>query len=179
MKFVRSIISTCVLLLVAQTTAAFEIPGVPESRWFNAERKFARTALAGTDADLLIVPVQGGKNSFDQIERSLITRFVADRIMRSTDLSVPNPTYVFREFGSHRLTYPEEDVHSLAAYVQSEQILQMHAKHDREGKFEFVVTLVKTTDPATTRTKTWSQLEYSDASPPFVAILACTRSPIA
>ena len=170
MKFVRSIISTVVLLLAAQTTAAFEIPDVPDSKWINAERKYARIALAGIDADLLIVPVQGGENSFDPIERSLITRFVADRVIQSTDILVPNPTFVFRELGSHRSIYPEDDIRSLATYVRSPEVMELHAEHDRNGRFEFVVTLVNTTDGATKRTKTWPKLEYSDASPPFVAI---------
>lgn len=170
MKLLQVAISLIALLAFSFPVMADEEQSVPESRWINAERLVARSALQDISVDVLVVPLQGGVNSFDPIERSLVTRLIVDRIMQSTNLLVPNPTFVFRELGSHRSTYPPEDIRSLATHVNAQEILELYANHDREGRFEFVATLVDGTDGSLKRTRTWSNLEYSDYQPPYIAI---------
>lgn len=146
----------------------------PASNWLSNERSIAESSLRSVDVDLLILPVQGDKNAFDPIERSLISRLVSDRIAQSAENAVANPTFVLRYIGSHRSTFPTDDVQALARLTRAERILVLNAEHDRDGQWELSASLNDTYSESTIDTKTWSNLSYDDSEPPsasFVAIL--------
>jgi len=146
----------------------------PASNWLSNERSIAESSLRNVDVDLLILPVQGDKNAFDPIERSLISRLVSDRIAQSAENAVANFTFVLRYLGSHRSTFPTDDVQALARLTRADRILVLHAEHDRDGQWELSASLNDTYSESTIDTKTWSNLSYDDSVPPsasFTAIL--------
>ncbi len=127
-------------------------------------------AIRDIDFDLLVLPVQGGENSFDPIGRSLITRLIADRLITGANLQAPNPTYVFRVLGSHRSTYPQRDIERLVERLSPKQIVELHANHNRSGQFDLVVSVLDGQSRAVQRSKTWPQLRFSDTKPPSVVV---------
>lgn len=144
----------------------------PTSSWLNNEKGIAESALKNVDVDLLILPVQGDKNAFDLIERSLISRLVSDRLLQATEISVPNPTFVLRYLGSYRSTFPTDDVQVLARLLHAERILVLQAEHDRDGHWDLRATLNDAAGGSVVDSRTWSNLSYDDLLPPSVAFAA-------
>ena len=170
---IRSILLLLLTLVAAEMVFASEFDvKVSDSRWLESEQLFAYRAIRKTDFDLLILPVQGEENSFDPVGRSLITRLIADRIITGANLSVPNPTYVFRVLGSHRSTYSEDDIGYLVDRVAPREIVELHANHNRSGRFDLVVSVIDGPSRTMQRSRSWSDLEFSDAKPPSVVIKA-------
>lgn len=141
----------------------------PPSRWKEREKEIALVGLEYGNSSLLISPVQGGQNPFDPIERSLLTRLISDRISTTTDVTVSNPTFVFRYLGSHRPTYPLDDLMELAASTKAEEILLLSAGHDENSHFDFQASLVSKRTKEILKTRLWPGLSYSDSAPPAVA----------
>ena len=144
----------------------------PASNWLSNEKRIAASALGDVDIDLLVLPVQGDKNAFDLIERSLISRLASDRISQSAQIAVANPTFVLRYLGSHLSTFPTDDVRALARHTGAERILAMHAQHDRQGQWELIVSLEDTYKGTTIDARTWSNLRYDDSMPPSASVVA-------
>jgi len=141
-----------------------------ESQWLESEQKTSMRAFRNTDFDLLVLPVQGGENSFDPIGRSLITRLIADRLITGANLQVPNPTYVFRVLGSHRSTYPQKDIERLIERLSPKQVVELHANHNRSEQFDLVVSVLDGQSRAVQRSKTWPQLKFSNTKPPSIVV---------
>ena len=164
-------IATCISQPALATTT-LPIPAPPKSMWMHTERVFAEKQLREVTVDVLVVPVQGGDNSFDPVERSLITRLMVDRLIESTDLDVPNPTPVFQILGAHRAAYPRSDVCSLASKVQADHILEVHANYDTSNEFSLKAILLDGECNSEVREQSWSELGFSDSSPPSISVQA-------
>ena len=141
-----------------------------ESKWIVNRKNAAMLALEAAAPRLLVLPVHGGKNAFDPIERTLITRLISDRIGRTADWSVANPNLVSQFFGLHAPKYDTAEIIKLAKSTGSQNVLVLQAEHNRDGRFELRLSLIYASDWTTVRSKSWSGLEYSDSSPPSVAI---------
>ncbi|MCH9696463.1 MAG: hypothetical protein K0U72_18245 [Gammaproteobacteria bacterium] len=167
----KSLALTLVALTLTQAVGATELDvSLPDSSWLELDQQMAMRAIRKTEFDLLVLPTQGGENSFDPIGRSLITRLIADRLIRESKLQIPNPTHVFRVLGSHRSTYPDEVIEHLVRSLSPREILEVHANHDRSGRFDLVISVLDGPSRTIQRTKTWSGLEFSDVKPPSVVV---------
>ena len=169
MRHTRLGLSLAALFMSALAAAATR-GELANSPWIASQRLEADKTLGSTAADLLVVPVQCDKEGFDPIERSLITRLVSDRLVRTAGILVPNPTVVFREFGAFRSVYPQEDIDDLANSVHATQALELHACHGQNGRFEFSAILRQEPGSSVLRSKTWQDLKFDDETPPSLAI---------
>ncbi len=147
-----------------------EVWDASESEWRRSEHRAAKSVIQRTNADLLILPVHGRENAFDPVERSLMSRLIADRVQRDAGWRVLDPSQVLRYLGSHKTYYSGESVMALADLARSETILALEARHDRRGTWELTATLISGQDASTIEQKTWSDLEYSHKYPPSIAI---------
>jgi len=140
------------------------------SAWIAKQRGAALNTLSRTDVGLLVLPVQGDKNAFDPIERSLLARYVADRIETGTSLSIADPSAVFRFLGRHNSLFSREDVLKLVDVTRAERVLELHASHDRRGMWRLDATVWSVGSDDDGVAKAWESLHFGDASPPSVSI---------
>lgn len=175
MNFARMVFSVVVVLIASYSAAAPKswLPTdwvAPNSKWLDSERASARSALGSLGTELLILPVQGGENTFDPRERHLITRLISDRVIAATNVLTPNPTSVIRELGSYRSTFPQDDIRSLARYLRAVEILAIYANHDGGGNFDIRAEVTNAGSGKLIREKVWAKLEFSDSEPPSVQV---------
>ena len=142
----------------------------PKSNWRENERRIAGDVLRFGVSNILVTPVQAGENSFDPIERSLLTRLISDGVFNSTDTHVSNPTFVSQYLGRHRANFSVTELIDLGGVVRAENILILNANHNNNGSFEIGASLIRRSDGTELRAAVWSNLKYSDTNPPFVAI---------
>jgi|GEM_PF-3497532 len=142
----------------------------PQSAWLQHERQVAESILASSEVDLLIVPVQGDKNAFDPIERSLITRLVSQSLADEKSFVVANPSTVMRYFGMNRSQYPIEEVNTLARKVRARIVLVMESEHDRNGRWYLKATKYNSYENKITGSRVWTDLSYSAEYPPVFSV---------
>lgn len=138
----------------------------PLSSWLNNERRIAETYLRGARVSLLILPVQGDKNAFDPVERSLIARLLGDNIAQLGPNYVANANAVLQFLGTHRSTYSAADIRRLATIVRAEKILFLWAEHDRINQWNLTATLKTSDDASLDESRTWTNLRFSDSLTP-------------
>ncbi len=74
--------------------------GVPAvSGWIEGEKTLFRAVLEAHRYDVLVLPMQVDGASFDRAARSLMTRYLAQRVAERTGQRLPDPTLVARAFG--------------------------------------------------------------------------------
>ncbi|MDH4226811.1 MAG: hypothetical protein OEV59_03520 [Deltaproteobacteria bacterium] len=114
--------------------------------WITSEKNLYTKLLKNSGPyDILIVPVQVRSHAFDITERSLMTRYLADRISKTTNLKLPNPTYVARALGERFRTFKDADIIKLADAMGVKTVVKTYAGHNREEKMNIDV-LVMTRD---------------------------------
>lgn len=147
---------------------------VPESSWLINERRLALRLMGPQKVSLLIVPVQGDKNAFDPVERSLITRHLSGRLEQLGVSYVADASRVLQYFGTNRPSFLPSDIRRLATMLNAEKILVLRAEHDRSSRWTLSATLKATDGLAQDQTRTWTDLTFSDANMPsasFVEII--------
>ncbi len=149
---------------------AVDFKNIPESGWLSNERTTALKYLTRADVSLLIAPVQGDKNAFDPVERSLITRLLSDHIAQLDPNYVADPGAVLQYLGTHRSTHSLIDIRTLANRVRAEKILVLRAEHDRDGRWSLSATLISTAG-TDIETETWADLTFSDSTPPSASFM--------
>lgn len=137
----------------------------PNSNWLANERAIAEASLRRVDVALLVLPVQGDKNAFDPIERSLISRIVGHRIGEA-DVAIANPGMVIKYLGLNRALYPDAEIQDLVKIVNAERILVLTAQHDRHSLWTLSGDVIDAKTQQLVRSKKWQDLPFSDDKPP-------------
>ena len=117
--------------------------GIGESRWQEHEKSLASSALAGSRADILVVPCQIENHGLDATSRSLITLSLAYRIANGTNLTVADPVLVGRALGEVGRSYSDDAVLQLASRLHVERVIVCRIGHDNAGRFSMQFDLVK------------------------------------
>lgn len=137
----------------------------PASNWLNTEKNRAASTLSAVDVTLLVLPIQSDVNAFDTIERSLMSRLISDRIAQDDDNTVANPTSVLRYLGTHRSTYPMDEIVALAKLTNADKILSIRTEHDRQGRWQLKASLHDSEYREMSAAEGWAELSYSDIEP--------------
>ncbi len=169
-SFWRQVIATALLVFAACGSAYSNDWVPPESTWIETKKSAAHRVLRRTNPQIIISPVQGGIDTFDPTEKSLITFLISDHVSRYTNLTVANPNLVVDSLGLHKLVYEDADLKELANVAGAGTLLAMSATHDRNGNFDLTLTLFDVASWSPVRSKTWSQLHYDDLAPPYLAV---------
>ena len=140
------------------------------SDWLLTERNTASNTLRGRRADILVTPVQGGENTFDAIERSLITHLITDAIANSTSSVVANSSFVIRYLGLNRYHYSQDEINEIANASGANSIVTIQASYEEIGSFTLTANVIDKVRQSTVRSREWTNLSFSDDEPPVVAI---------
>lgn len=136
------------------------------SEWLRHRSNAAAKLIELADADLLILPVQGPSPTLAPSERSILGLMVADRVMRSADISVASPVAVWRYVGGHRRSIPLKEIAYLARISRAERVVGLYARYRRGGTFDFRAEVL---DPATGEVleeRSWKGFTASDTALP-------------
>lgn len=144
----------------------------PPSNWLRGESELAKQSLENTDIELLIVPVQGDKNAFDPVERSLITRMISQSVADETEFAVANPSAVLRYLGTNRSQFPTANVAELARYTGAKAVMTLTAEHDRNSRWTLEATKHDPQIGKVLATKSWQNLSFSPENPPIESVVA-------
>jgi hypothetical protein len=115
-------IATLVAVLLGVIAYADRRVGLPlpeatppaASNWLGREKSLFREVLAGHQYDVVVLPVQVEEPSFDRIERSLMTRYLSQRIEERTGSRLPDPTLLARALGARERQLDLKDALALS-----------------------------------------------------------------
>ncbi len=114
---------------------------VRESAWIAAEQEMFSTPLSKQRFDVLVVPVQVQDNAFDHIERSLMTKYLVQRIRSTTNLRVPDPDAVERSLGWGLRTFSQQRIYDLANATGVNKLIRIYAGHNRDMKMRLTAVI--------------------------------------
>lgn len=174
MKRITFLLLTAVMVSGNVATAADDslaVPAVIESKWLQHEQELYTTLLTKERYDVLVVPFQVSNHGFDTVSRSLMTRFLVDRIERTTDQRLPNPTLVERSLGKYARTFDPSAVYQLANALEVHTIIWGYTGHDNQRTAHVRLEIQKggrgQLDENTPKTdKTWPSIAFSDRDLP-------------
>ncbi len=160
---------------VGQDVAASERGGEAPARsdWIESEKTLYRAVLkAAPPCDVLVVPIQVQGYAVDRPGRSLMTRYLSERIARTTGASVANPTLVSRALGETARTFRDDDVRGVAEDLKARVIVRGFAGHGRNEKMRVTVQFQQRTGDRVlgrqwkTTVAEWRDIPFSDERPP-------------
>ena len=154
--------------------ATSKYPHWKPSEWVDRESRLANFRLRNSPCDVLIPPFQPQGKSFDIVERSLMARFLADRVSLAGK-AVPDPGLVEAALGyGHRL-YDRDRGHELATSLGCKSILWGYAGYADAYDAVFTVrhqsinSKTKADSSSVLSHKTWENVAFSDELLPSVA----------
>lgn len=98
------------------------------SAWQESEKKFFNGILKTGQYDVLLVPCQVQDYAIDRIGRSLMTRYLHERLA-STNRRLPDPTLVARALGEMARTYDLQEIYQLANALHVKQLIIPYVGH--------------------------------------------------
>jgi hypothetical protein len=144
----------------------------PRSDWLESRKALYGSLLRTSGYDVLIVPFEVRGNAVDRPARSLMTRYLDDRIRRSTELKLPSATLVSRALGETARTFDEKEVYRLADDLKVKYLLRCYVGHDMDLKMDIEIQIRErqadgalSPQGSTTRIA-WSGIAFSDERPP-------------
>jgi len=146
----------------------------PRSEWIESRKTVCSELLKQNAYDVLIVPFQVQGYAVDRIGRSLMTRYLAERIAGSTDLRTPDPTLVARALGEDARIIDEDEIYRLANELKVRFLIRGSVGHDRDEKLKVTLLVQEsdgrkfTSDSKATRLD-WRDIQFSDEKPPEAA----------
>jgi hypothetical protein len=150
---------------------------IPKSDWIESEKTMYRDLLKKYSYDLLIVPFQVQGYAIDRVGRSLMTRYLHNRIALS-HAKVPNMTMVSRALGDNSRTLDENEIYQLANDLGVRVLIKGYVGHNRDEKL-LITILVQTREGNSAfspETKTialhWEGISFSDENPPSAVFLS-------
>ena len=160
------------IVRTAAPAPVFDRYSIGTSRWVVQEKERATAALSRRPVDVLVAPFRTDGDSFDAVERSLMTRAVAERVRAGEQRSVADPTLVEQALGSPARFVPDADVFALADRLQATTVVLGSLGHDNSGKFHVRVESVSRggSPVAVTNRRTLLDLRaipFDDTRPPF------------
>jgi hypothetical protein len=146
----------------------------PRSEWIESRKVLYAELLKGNAYDVLIVPFQVRGYAVDRVGRSLMTRYLADRIAGSTALRTPDPTLVARALGEDARIMDEDGIFRLANELKVRFLIRGSVGHDRDEKLRLTLLVQEAdngrfaADSKSTRLD-WRDIPFSDEHPPEAA----------
>jgi hypothetical protein len=123
-------------------------PSSLPSPWADSEKARYRALLKqGTIYDVLVVPFQVQGYAIDRPGRSLMTRYLIDRIERTTGSRVPSHALVSKALGESMRTYSDSVINSLANDLNVKVLIKGYVGHHHDEKMK-VTLLVQVRDQA-------------------------------
>jgi hypothetical protein len=115
------------------------------STWTDSEKARYRTLLKQGTYDVLVVPFQVQGYAIDRPGRSLMTRYLIQRIERTTNSKFPSHTLISRALGESARTYSDSEIYSLANDLNVKVLIKGYVGHHRDEKMN-VTLLVQIRD---------------------------------
>jgi hypothetical protein len=143
----------------------------PKSEWIESRKALFRDVLKHDSYDILIAPFQVQGYAVDRAGRSLMARYLADRIAGATNLRTPDPTLVARALGEDARTIDEEEIYRLANDLKVRILVRCSVGHDRDEKLKLTMLVQQSegdrysADTKATRFD-WKDVPFSDEHPP-------------
>lgn len=141
----------------------------------ESQKALSRSLLRTSTYDVLIVPFEVRGNAVDRPARSLMTRYLDDRLCRTTGLRLPSATLVSRALGETARTFDEKEVYRLADDLKVKHVLRGYVSHDLDLKMDIEIQIRErqadgalSPQGSTTRIA-WSGIAFSDERPPEAA----------
>ncbi len=122
-------------------------PSTLPSPWVDAEKARYRSLLKQGRYDVLVVPFQVQGYAIDRPGRSLMTRYLIDRIERTTGSRVPSLTLVSKALGESMRRHGDSEISSLANDLNIKVLIKGYVGHHRDEKMK-VTLFVQVRDQA-------------------------------
>lgn len=148
----------------------------PPSAWQEAQKALYRQVVTDGSYDTLLIPVQVNGYAIDRPGRSLLTRFIHQRLIES-GFKLPNLSVVTRALGERARTYSQNEIISLAEELEVEQILIPAIGHDGDKHLMFSMMRLRADendrfDPTQNAAQaSRDELAFSDEQLPFMVAL--------
>lgn len=148
----------------------------PKSAWAESQKALAKDVLRKSDFDVLIVPFQVQGAAVDGIGRSLMTRYLAKKLVDSAQLRCPDPTLVARAFGTAR-TFNDDEIFALANDLKVKFLVRGYVGHNRNKKMNIMIAVQIRGKDGTLGSQTsalrleWNDVPFTDEVPPSEAFL--------
>lgn len=148
-----------------------------ESAWIGSEKKLFSSVVKQGRYDVLVVPFQADGPSVDRIARALMTREISHQIATRTSLTVPDPTWVARAFGTGARKIPDTEIHSLAEAIGARIIIVGRVSRSTKDDRLVIKLDVRSWSESSDAYQTaadmrWDNLVFRDDHPPSVAFKA-------
>ncbi|EAT14788.1 hypothetical protein HTZ97_11470 [Desulfuromonas acetoxidans] len=108
-------------------------PGRESSPWQERQKVLYHDLLGSIRYDALLIPAQVDGFAVDRAGRSLITRFLHQRL-RQLGWSLPDPTLTARALGERSRTYSPKDIAALAGRIGATTVIIPAVGHDGNGR---------------------------------------------
>lgn len=109
------------------------------SDWLESRKALYGSLLRTSAYDVLIVPFEVRGNAVDRPARSLMTRYLDDRLRGTTDLRIPSATLVSRALGETARVFGEKEVYRLADELKVKYLLRGYVGHDLDLKMDIEI----------------------------------------
>ncbi len=158
------------------TMAGMKAP-YPKSEWLESEKEFNCELLKKSSYDVLVVPFQVQGYAIDRVGRSLMARYLTDRISLTTKAKIPDTTLVARALGENDRRYDEKRIYDLADDLKVRVLIRGYVGHNRDEKMRltFLVQERDGINKLSPETKTvrlnWEDIPFSDTNLPSEAFL--------
>lgn len=159
-------------ILIAAGVAGAEVAGIPRSDWLESRKALHEPLLRSAPYDLLLVPFQVRGNAVDRPARSLMTRYLDDRIRRTTDLRIPGATLVSRALGETAREFDEKEVFRIADAMRVRYLLRGYVGHDQDLNMVVEILVQERrpdgtlSPPESSWKRAWRGVPFTDERPP-------------
>ena len=116
-------------------------PERPESPWIEAQKKLYSDLLKRESYDVLVVPFQVQGYAIDRIGRSLMTRYLTERIESGSGLKVADPGIVAKALGERNRAFSLEDINRLANELKVKTLILGYVGHDLDKKMRLTLEI--------------------------------------
>jgi hypothetical protein len=162
----------------ANYQASFDyLESFPESAWTRSQRQLHGDFLGAKRYDVVVAPFQTRGYPFDQIARSLVTRYLVDAIESRYGTHLPHPDIVELATSRNDRALDIQSVYQLATAVNAKHLVLGYMGHDLKGKMSVVIEVVSPgtkgfNQQSPRTTANWDNLTFDDVRLPSEAFLA-------
>lgn len=173
-RICRKIVPASILFILMSLPAAAQgdTAGQPRSEWIEATKALYAELLPGSAQDVLLVPFQVRGNAVDQPARALMTRYLDDRLRRTTDLRIPPVTAISRALGESARTFDDREILRIADALKVKYIVRGYVGHDLDESMDVEIEIREREADAALAwqdnafRKSWNRIPFSDEQPP-------------
>ncbi len=147
---------------------------IPDSVWFQQEKKLYSDFLTGEQFDILVVPFQVQHLGFDRIGRSIMAAELAYEIARLTKMRVPDPYLVARAMGDGERRYSLDETLEFANRLGVSKVVSGFVGHDGKGRMKLTIQInsrkqgaSQWSDEKNIKQYDWKDLVFTDKKIPI------------